>query len=222
MNNLKENKKYIVVHAGKRDDYQVALALHENNMLSYLITDIYFPLHLKWFSCFLNKLGMLSKCNKRYNVGLPFNKTIFSFKSLICDLLFHFTKKDFFLFKKDFFLGQKANKISKKFNLPIVSMNTYAYDAFYKNATAAMESTSVGIMQVMGFNHKVLGFKTVGEMWDYAKESEVNQLRLGLRFIKSNPKMYKAAQTATWETFAYYYNGSQWRKFNYSERLEKA
>ena len=48
MNNLKENKKYIVVHAGKRDDYQVALALHENNMLSYLITDIYFPLHLKW------------------------------------------------------------------------------------------------------------------------------------------------------------------------------
>ena len=133
MNNLKENKKYIVVHAGKRDDYQVALALHESDMLSYLITDIYFPLHLKWFSYFLNKLGLLSKCNKRYNVGLPFNKTIFSFKSIICDLLFHFTKKDFFLFKKDFFLGQKANKISKKFNLPIVSMNTYAYDAFYKN-----------------------------------------------------------------------------------------
>lgn len=95
-------------------------------------------------------------------------------------------------------------------------------DAFYKNANAAMESTSVGIMQVMGFNHKVLGFKTVGKMWDYAKESEINQLRLGLRFIKLNSKMYKAAQTANWETFAYYYNGSQWRKFDYANRLEKA
>src|SRR5690606_34081249 len=52
-------------------------------------------------------------------------------------------------------------------------------DAFRVNANGAMESTSIGLMQVMGFHFKNLGFKTVGEMWDYAKESEYNQLRLG-------------------------------------------
>src|SRR5690349_10214039 len=48
-------------------------------------------------------------------------------------------------------------------------------DAFAKNPTAALESTSIGLMQIMGFHFKILGFKTVGEMWDYAKESEYNQ-----------------------------------------------
>jgi len=95
-------------------------------------------------------------------------------------------------------------------------------DAFTKNANAAMESTSVGRMQVMGFHWKLLGFKSVGEMWDYAKVSETNQLRLGLKFIVSNKKMYKALQIGDWDTFAYYYNGAQYKKFNYAERLAKA
>ena len=95
-------------------------------------------------------------------------------------------------------------------------------DAFSKNPKAAMESTSVGLMQVMGFHWKLLGFKSVDEMWDYAKESEANQLRLGLLFIKSNLKMYNALKTSNWDIFAYYYNGAQYKKFNYAERLEKA
>lgn len=95
-------------------------------------------------------------------------------------------------------------------------------NAFAKNPNAAMESTSIGLMQVMGFHYKLLGFKTVGEMWDYAKESEANQLRLGMRFIKSNAKMYKALKEGDYATFAYYYNGSQYRKFNYDTRLKAA
>lgn len=95
-------------------------------------------------------------------------------------------------------------------------------DAFSKDKDAAMESTSVGLMQVMGFHWKLLGFKSVGEMWDYAKESESNQLRLGLLFIKSNPKMYKALKLSDWDTFAYYYNGAQYKKFDYANRLAKA
>jgi hypothetical protein len=84
-------------------------------------------------------------------------------------------------------------------------------DAFVKNPNATMESTSVGLMQVMGFHYRLTGFKTVGEMWDYAKESEVNQLRLGLLFIASNTKMRNALKTGDWETFAFYYNGAQWK-----------
>lgn len=95
-------------------------------------------------------------------------------------------------------------------------------DAFSKDKNAALESTSVGLMQVMGFHWKLLGFKSAGELWDYAKVSESNQLRLGLLFIKSNPKMYKALKLSDWDTFAYYYNGAQYKKFNYAERLAKA
>lgn len=92
-------------------------------------------------------------------------------------------------------------------------------DAFSKNQNAAMESTSVGLMQVMGFHYKLLGFKSVGEMWDFAKVSEANQLRLGVMFIKTNLKMYNALRNHDFRTFAYYYNGSQYEKFNYHTRL---
>ena len=94
--------------------------------------------------------------------------------------------------------------------------------AFYYNPNAAMESTSIGRMQVMGFHYEKLGFATVGKMWDYAKISEMNQLRLGLRFIQSNSKLNKALKNNDWRTFAYYYNGSQYEKFNYHTRLEAA
>jgi len=94
-------------------------------------------------------------------------------------------------------------------------------DAFAKDANAAMESTSIGRMQVMGFHWKTLGFSSVGEMWDYAKVNEANQIRLGLRFIKSNTKMYKALQKNDWNTFAYYYNGSGYKKYNYQIRLAR-
>lgn len=95
-------------------------------------------------------------------------------------------------------------------------------DAFIKDKNAAMESTSIGMMQVMGFHWKNLGFKDVGAMWDYAKESEANQLRLGLRFIKSNLKMFNALKKGIWKQFAYYYNGPKYADFKYHIRLEKA
>jgi hypothetical protein len=92
-------------------------------------------------------------------------------------------------------------------------------DAFAENANAAMESTSIGMMQVMGFHWKELGFKSVGEMWDYAKESEVNQIDLAIRFIKNTPKLDKALKVEDWPTVAYYYNGEQYKKYNYDTRL---
>lgn len=92
-------------------------------------------------------------------------------------------------------------------------------DAYAKNANAAMESTSIGLMQVMGFHYKLLGFSNVGAMWEFAKESEINQLRLGLRFIKSNKKMYDGLKAKNFSIFAYYYNGEQYKKFNYDTRM---
>lgn len=95
-------------------------------------------------------------------------------------------------------------------------------EAFRINPNAAMESTSIGLMQVMGFNYKVCGFRTVGEMWDFAKVSEANQLELGIRYIKSIPKLHTALKNNAWRTFALYYNGKNYEQFKYHTRLEAA
>lgn len=95
-------------------------------------------------------------------------------------------------------------------------------DAFSKSPNAAMESTSWGLMQVMGFHWEELGFKSVGAMVDFAKISEANQLRLGLMFIKSNKKMINALRNLEFGTFAYFYNGSEYKKFKYDTRLQTA
>jgi len=92
-------------------------------------------------------------------------------------------------------------------------------DAFAESPNCAMKSTSIGMMQVMGFHFAELGFATVGAMWDYAKVSEANQVELGLRFIKSIPALYKALKAKDWQTFAYYYNGENYRVNNYDKRL---
>ena len=92
-------------------------------------------------------------------------------------------------------------------------------DAFSIDANAAMQATSIGMMQVMGFHFETLGFNTAGEMWDYAKESEANQVDLALRFIKSNPKLDQAVKNKDCPTIAFYYNGAGYKKFNYDARL---
>lgn len=85
-------------------------------------------------------------------------------------------------------------------------------DAFKISPDSAMKSTSIGLMQVMGQNYKDLGFKTVGEMWDFGKKSERNQVELGLLFIKNNKTLYKALQEKNWHLVAYYYNGSKYKE----------
>lgn len=94
-------------------------------------------------------------------------------------------------------------------------------DAYEKDADAAMSATSVGMMQVMGFHSKALGFKSVGEMWDFAKVSEANQVELGVRFIIKNVRLSSALRDKDWKVFAYYYNGPKYRDHKYDERLAK-
>lgn len=97
-----------------------------------------------------------------------------------------------------------------------------AFNAAFKiNPDAAMKSTSIGLMQIMGFHYLDLGFKTVGEMWDYAKASERNQVEIAIRFIKNNPKLFKAVKEHDFKTIAFYYNGSNYQKYNYDKRLQQ-
>jgi len=126
-------KKYIVVHAGKRDDYQVALALYETGKLDYLVTEIYAPLDYKIVTFLAVKLKLHNYLIKRYKVGLPSKKIRISYSALWYSILFILTKNIKYDRLKGYALGLKAKKMSLDRSIPIISMNTYAYDAFIMN-----------------------------------------------------------------------------------------
>lgn len=136
------------------------------------------------------------------------------------------TSKIIIQFEPTWFKRKSPYTPSGKWSLNKVEVQSKEWlsfnDAFSKNQDAAMESTSIGRMQVMGFHWKGLGFKSVGAMWDFAKKSEANQLRLGLMFIATNKKMFAALKNGDWNTFAYYYNGEKYKDFKYDTKLKTA
>lgn len=104
--------KYIVVHAGARDWYRLAISLYENDRLAYLVTDdiIFrkeyrklFPKHMikiSWLALFFKFLEKVISPNMGFNIY------------------------------KDYWLGHKAGKLSNKKKLPIFSCCRYAMTAF--------------------------------------------------------------------------------------------
>ena len=94
--------------------------------------------------------------------------------------------------------------------------------AFAKNPDKAMQSTSWGSMQVMGFNFKACGFKTVDEFVDFVKESEHNQVWVGLAFIRSNKTLFRALSIRDWVTVAKIYNGPLYYIKGYHKKLATA
>ncbi len=85
-------------------------------------------------------------------------------------------------------------------------------DAFAKNKDAAMQSTSIGLGQIMGFHYKRLGFKSVGDMWDHAKEGLKNQVWQIAQFIKTDAKLLHALKTGDWHMVATIYNGAKYKE----------
>ena len=102
-------------------------------------------------------------------------------------------------------------------------------NAFSINQTSAMESTSIGLGQIMGFHWKRLGYKNVDEMWNDAKlglEQQFNQL---IKFIETDNRLLNAIKNKDWHLVATYYNGSGYKKLAekigrepYNISLEKA
>lgn len=85
-------------------------------------------------------------------------------------------------------------------------------DAFSKNPNGAMEATSIGLPQIMGFHYARLGYKTVGDMWDDFKRGEYQQVLALVRFIKSDARLYKALQRKDWDAVASIYNGAGYKE----------
>lgn len=80
-------------------------------------------------------------------------------------------------------------------------------DAFRINPDAAMQSTSIGLGQIMGFNFKRLGYKSVGAMWDDAKSGLGAQVNQMVRYIDTDSNLKVAILNQDWHMVAKIYNG---------------
>lgn len=87
------------------------------------------------------------------------------------------------------------------------------------NRSAALESTSWGIGQIMGTNFKAAGFTNVEAMVAAMVGSENAQLQAMASFLKAN-KMDRLLRNRDWAGFARRYNGANYAAHNYDGLLE--
>ena len=86
---------------------------------------------------------------------------------------------------------------------------------------AALESTSWGMFQVMGFNYPVCGCSGIYEFTDLMKTDEFSQFLLGIEFMRSK-NLIQYLQKRDWAGFALRYNGSGYKENRYDEKLARA
>lgn len=86
---------------------------------------------------------------------------------------------------------------------------------------AAIMATSWGAGQVMGFHWKDLGYANPQAFLMANWYNEAGQLEVMLKFITmpKNAGMYKALKSKNWATFAKLYNGEDYAKNKYDEKL---
>ncbi|WP_223569375.1 N-acetylmuramidase domain-containing protein [Pseudomonas sp. BF-R-26] len=88
--------------------------------------------------------------------------------------------------------------------------------------TAALESASWGAFQIMGFHWKRLGYASVQDFVTSMSASESQQFDAFVRFIETDPVLYKALKARKWAEFAKLYNGPDYQRNLYDIKLQRA
>lgn len=83
--------------------------------------------------------------------------------------------------------------------------------AFKISPDSAMQSTSIGLGQIMGFHYSRLGYHSVGEMWDDAKKGLDRQVWQICKFIATDIKLQSCIKAHDWDGIATLYNGSGYK-----------
>jgi hypothetical protein len=87
--------------------------------------------------------------------------------------------------------------------------------------TSANLSTSWGMFQVMGFNYAICGYKSVQEFVNAMCKSEGAQLEAFCSYVINNG-LDVFLRAKDWDSFAYGYNGKEYRKNDYAGKLRRA
>lgn len=89
------------------------------------------------------------------------------------------------------------------------------------NEEAALCSASWGMFQIMGFNHKLCGYGSVGEYVYAIKAGPNNHLLSFARFLKGTG-IDRPLRELDWEGFASRYNGPGYKQHHYDTKLRDA
>lgn len=118
--------KWVVVFAGSRDRYEVALSLNESHRLENLITDFYSPLDKPLASAPLQLLPRVHKALKRrYKPGVSCAKVKWSPLGLITDHLLRRSQA-----ARDDRLATMAGAFARKQGCGLLSYSYYGYSSF--------------------------------------------------------------------------------------------
>jgi hypothetical protein len=91
--------------------------------------------------------------------------------------------------------------------------------AMQLNRQAALESASWGLPQLMGFNAAKLRYGTAEDMVKAFVVNEDAQLDGARRFIMNNDSLASAFQRKIWARVAFFYNGQDYKKNAYDDKL---
>ena len=94
--------------------------------------------------------------------------------------------------------------------------------AYALDEDAALKACSWGMFQILGQNHGAAGFANVVDFVRAMCQTEAEHLKAFVRFILADSTMHQALQSRDWATFARRYNGPQFHKNHYDERMEEA
>ncbi|MBT2339466.1 MULTISPECIES: N-acetylmuramidase domain-containing protein [Pseudomonas] len=88
--------------------------------------------------------------------------------------------------------------------------------------TAALESTSWGAFQIMGFHWQRLSYDSVQAFVADMNAGESQQFAAFVRFIQTDPVLHKALKARKWAEFAKLYNGPDYQRNLYDIKLHRA
>lgn len=93
--------------------------------------------------------------------------------------------------------------------------------AMQLDESAALESASWGLGQVMGFNWKAAGFTNVRTFVAAMVAGENAHLEALVNFILANSALFDSIKKHNWARIAFYYNGASYKDGHYDDRLEQ-
>jgi hypothetical protein len=94
-------------------------------------------------------------------------------------------------------------------------------EAFKYNSDSAINATSFGQFQIMGFHWKSLGYKSPQDFYTQMSKDAVAQFDAFVRFLTKN-NLVQYLKTKEWAKFAYRYNGAGYRANSYDTKMAAA
>lgn len=94
--------------------------------------------------------------------------------------------------------------------------------AYALDPEAALKAPSWGKFQILGINHKECGHASVTEFVKAMTVSEREHLRAFARFVAASSTRLKALRNLDWAEFARLYNGPEYAKFKYDQKMAAA